>query len=93
MKMVPQPYQCAMQLIDAGKTLHRWDTVSFVKVKPFMYKEKIFTVKPAEFVTNQSELNVDDYIRNMLTALEQTFKPMGIELSEEKETKILKWLT
>jgi len=93
MKMAPQPYQCAMQLIDAGKTLHRWGTVSFVKVKPFTYKGKIFTVKPAEFVTSLHELNVDDYIRNMLTALEQTFKPMGIELSEEKETKISRWLT
>jgi len=93
MKMAPQPYQCAMQLIDAGKTLHRWDTVSFVKVKPFIYKGKTFTVKPVEFVTNLHELNVDDYTRNMLTALEQTFKPMGIELGEEKETKISKWLT
>ncbi|NWG10652.1 hypothetical protein HXY33_02710 [Candidatus Bathyarchaeota archaeon] len=93
MKTSPQPYQCAVQLIDAGKHLNRWDTVSFVKVKPFKYKEKTFTVKPAEFVTNLGEINVEDYVRNLITALDQTFKPMGIELKTEKETQISRWLT
>jgi len=92
MKTAPQPYQCALQLIDAGKRLQRWDTVSFVKVKPFKYKEKTFTVKPAEFVTNPAEINIEDYVRNLLTALKQTFMPMGIELEAEKETEISRWL-
>jgi DNA polymerase elongation subunit (family B) len=95
MKALHQPYQCALQLIDAGRTLGRGETVSFVKVKPFNYKEKIFTVKPAEFVTSLSEINVDDYIRNLLTALNQTFEPMSItlEIEKERETQISKWLT
>ncbi len=92
MKTLPQPYQCAVQLIDAGKRLNRWDTVSFVKVKPFKYKKRTFTVKPAEFVTNLREINIEDYVRNLLTALNQTFKPMGIELKTEKETEISRWL-
>jgi len=93
MKTTPQPYQCALQLIEAGKKLKRWDTVSFIKVKPFKYKEKIFTVKPAEFVKNLAEINIEDYVRNLLTALRQTFEPMGIELETKRETEILKWLT
>jgi DNA polymerase elongation subunit (family B) len=93
MKSSPQPYQCAVQLIDLGKRLNRGDTVSFVKVRPFKYKGRNFTVKPAESVSHLSEINMEDYERNLLTALNQTFKPMGIELKTEKETKISRWLT
>jgi DNA polymerase elongation subunit (family B) len=93
MKTAAQQYQCALQLIDAGKKLERWDTVAFVKVKPFKYKDKVFTVKPAEFARSLAEINVEDYVRNLLTALNQTFKPMGIELEAEKETEISRWLT
>jgi DNA polymerase elongation subunit (family B) len=92
MKTAAQQYQCALQLIDAGKRLNRWDTVSFIKVKPFKYKDKIFTVKPAEFVKSLVEVNVEDYVRNLLTALNQTFQPMGIKLETEKETEISRWL-
>ncbi|MFZ0965060.1 MAG: DNA polymerase domain-containing protein, partial [Candidatus Bathyarchaeia archaeon] len=92
MKTAAQQYQCALQLIDAGKKLKRWDTVSFIKVKPFKYKEKIFTVKPAEFVKSLVEINLEDYVRNLLTALNQTFEPMGIRLETEKETEISRWL-
>lgn len=93
MKTASQPYQCAVQLIDAGKRLNRWDTVSFIKVKPFKYKGKTFTVKPAEFVISLAEINMEDYVRNMMTALNQTFKPMGVELEAEMKTEISKWLT
>lgn len=93
MKTAAQQYQCALQLIDAGRKLKRWDTVSFIKVKPFKYKEKIFTVKPAEFVKSLVEINLEDYVRNLLTALNQTFEPMGIRLETEKKTEISKWLT
>ena len=93
MKTAAQQYQCALQLIDAGRKLNRWDSVSFVKVKPFNYKTKTFTVKPAEFVKSLLEINVEDYVRNLLTALNQTFEPMGIELETEKETEISRWLT
>jgi DNA polymerase elongation subunit (family B) len=84
-KSLHQPYQCSQQLIDAGKKLKRGDSVSFVKVKPFVYKGRIFTVKPAEAVTSLSEINVDDYGRNLRTALGQAFEPMGIKLEEKKK--------
>ena len=58
MKTASQPYQCALQLIDVGKQLKRGDTVSFVKMKPFMYNGKTFTVKPKEFVKNSAEINI-----------------------------------
>jgi len=93
MKTAAQQYQCALQLIDAGKKLKRWDTVSFIKVKPFKYKEKTFTVKPAEFVKSLIEINVEDYVRNLLTALNQTFEPMGIKLETERKTEISRWFT
>jgi len=90
-KVTPQPYQCAVQLLDMGRKVDRRDTVQFAKVKPFNYKGKTFTVKPVEFVRSVKEINVDDYIRNMTTALEQTFSPMGIELKQKSETKISDW--
>jgi DNA polymerase I len=90
-KTIFQPYQCAKQLIDAGKRLKKGDTVSFAKVRPFRYGKKIFTVKPIELVKNVSEINTIDYVRNLLTALNQTFSSMGIRLEEEKETEISRW--
>jgi DNA polymerase elongation subunit (family B) len=92
-KTAHQPYQCALQLMDAGRKLDRGDTVSFIKVRPFKYGERTFTVKPAEFVKNLVEVNADDYIRNLLTALNQTFEPMGIKLETEKKTEISRWLS
>jgi len=92
MKTAAQPYQCALQLIDAGKKLRRGDTVSFVKVKPFKYKGRTFTVRPVEFSTSLIEVNADDYVRNLLTALNQTFEPMDIKLEIERETQISRWL-
>jgi DNA polymerase I len=92
MKTSPQPYQCALQLIDSGKKLKQWDTVSFIKVKPFNYKGRTFTVKPPEFLKNLNEINIEDYVRNLLSALKQTFEPMGIELEEKMETEISEWL-
>jgi len=92
MKTAHQPYQCAIQLLDAGKKLKRGDTVSFIKVKPFKYKEKTFTVKPAESVASLAEINTEDYVRNLLTALNQTFEPMSVKLETERETEISRWL-
>jgi len=91
-KVLPQPYQCAAQLIDSGKQVKQRDTVSFIKVKPFIYRGKQFSVKPVDRVTNVMEINVEDYIRNLTTALNQTFNPMGITFETKEETKITKWL-
>lgn len=67
------------------------DTVSFIKVKPFLYKGKRFTVKPAERVRSLSEINVEDYVRNLKTALGQTFGPMGIKFEKETDIKLSEW--
>jgi len=87
--IMPQPYQCALQLIDAGERLSRRETVHFIKVNPFNYKGKTFTVKPAGHVKSLIEVNVEDYVRNLTTALEQALKPMGIRL--ERDKKLTDW--
>ena len=88
-KIMPQPYQCALQLIDAGEKLSRRDTVHFIKVKPFNYKGRTFTVKPVSHVKSLAEINVEDYVRNLRTALEQTFESMDIKL--ERDMKLTDW--
>jgi DNA polymerase elongation subunit (family B) len=90
-KVLPQPYQCVAQLFAVGKTVKRRDTVAFIKVKPFDFRGKRFTVKPAEHVHSVSEINVEDYIRNLTTALNQTFEPMNIKFEPEKEMKLSEW--
>lgn len=90
-KALHQPYQCAIQLLDSGREVRKRDTVSFIKVKPFNHKGRKFTVKPLDHVKNVLEINVEDYVRNMITALNQTFKPMGIKLQTRKERKISDW--
>jgi len=86
-----QPYQCAIQLIDSGIEVNRRDTVSFIKVKPFNYKGKKFTVKPSSHVKNVAEINVEDYVRNLRTALGQTFEPMNIDFETQRDMKISEW--
>jgi len=88
-----QPYQCAVQLMDSGKEVNKRDTVSFIKVKPFMYKGKKFTVKPSDFVKSPAEINIEDYIRNLRTALGQTFEPMNISFEVEKDMKLSEWFS
>jgi len=91
-KVLPQPYQCAAQLIDSGKEIKQRDVVDFIKVKSFTYRGRQFTVKPAEQVKSVSEINAEDYIRNLTTALNQTFKPMNITFEAKVEAKITEWL-
>ncbi len=83
-----QPYQCAVQLADTLKTVHPGQVVEFVKVKPFSYRGKTFTVKPIDLVKDFSEVNVDDYVRNLRTALNQTFKPMNISFDTKPKTTL-----
>ncbi len=83
-----QPYQCAVQLINSGRKVGRGDVVSFVKVKPFSYGGKFFTVKPGDAVSDISEVNVSDYVRNLRTAFGQTFKPMNLSFEEEPKTTL-----
>jgi DNA polymerase I len=85
---IHQPYQSAIQLIDTGKPVHKGDIVHFIKVKPFSYRDRTFTVKPTEHVRNIREVNIEDYIRNLRTALNQTFEPMGLQFFEEGGKKV-----
>lgn len=65
-------------------------TIYFFCVKAFTHLGRKFTVKPTEQVKKFSEVNVMDYIRNLRTALNQTFKPMNITfLNQEKSEKTL----
>ena len=83
-----QPYQCAVQLVDLGRKISKRESVSFVKVKPFNYRGRTFTVKPAELVKDTREINVEDYVRNLRTALNQTFKAMNISFEEEPKVTL-----
>jgi DNA polymerase I len=80
-----QPYQCALQLIDSGQSIKKGDFVTFIKVKPFLYRGKTFTVKPIRNVKDSSEINVEDYVRNLTTALNQTFRLLDITFSDEEQ--------
>ena len=84
---IHQPYQCAIQLLDSGKKVRRSDEMRFVKVKPFLYHGRRFTVKPTENVKRFSEINFGDYVRNLRTALNQTFKPMNIAFSDQSKSE------
>jgi len=83
-----QPYQCAVQLMDQGIKVSRGSLVSFVKVKPFIYGGKRYTVKPLNLVKSIQEINVEDYVRNLRTALSQVFKPMNLSFDEKQRTTL-----
>jgi hypothetical protein len=76
---VPQPYQAAWLLLKKGSKPARGDVVSFVKVRPFRFSGRQFTVKPTS-QTSLGEVNVSDYIRNLTSSLSQTFEAMGIKI-------------
>ena len=78
-RTLPQPYQAALLLSKEGNKTSRGDTVGFIKVHPFKLQGRQFTVKPAS-QTNLKEVNVEDYIRNLISSLSQTFEPMNISI-------------
>jgi len=78
-----QPYQCARQLLDHGVEVKPGSVVSFVKVKPFNYGGRRYTVKPLSLVRNVNEVNIEDYVRSLKSALTQAFKPMKISFDEQ----------
>ncbi len=81
-KTIPQPYQAAILLLEKGVRVTPGEEVGFVKVRPFKHGARHFTVKPFSQAT-ANELNVDHYIRNLTSSLQQTFEPMGIRLKLE----------
>ena len=56
-------------------------------VKPFNYQGSKFTVKPTDQIKRLSEINVLDYIRNLRTALNQTFEPMDLVIDDFEKGK------
>jgi hypothetical protein len=60
-----------------GKKPARREVMGFVKVHPFKLQGRQFTVKPTP-QANAREVNVDNYVRNLISSLSQTFEPMGI---------------
>jgi len=84
---IHQPYQCAFQLLDSGQKVKTGDEMRFVKVNPFLYQGRKFTVKPTEYAKRFSEINVMDYIRNLRTALNQIFKHMNITFSDKSKSE------
>jgi len=57
----------------------RGEIVGFIKVHPLKTQGRQFTVKPTS-QTNLKEVNVEDYIRNLISSLSQTFEPMNISV-------------
>jgi hypothetical protein len=86
-EVLHQPYQCAIQLLNSGKNVKRGDEMHFVKVKPFNYQGRRFTAKPTDHFINSREINVEDYMRNLITALNQVFKPMKIKVHDIQKSK------
>ena len=78
-RTLPQPYQAAVLAAESGQNVSRRQEVGFVKVRPFKHGGRTFTVKPTA-QAKPAEVNVDDYVRNLLSLLDQTFEPMGIRL-------------
>jgi DNA polymerase I len=83
-----QPYQCAIQLIDTGLVIQNQETVAFVKVHSFPYRNRTFTVKPTQHVNDMTEVNLEDYVRNLRTALNQIFKPMDLQFTDTRKPSI-----
>jgi DNA polymerase elongation subunit (family B) len=76
-RTLPQPYQAAYLLLKEGEKPARREVVGFVKVHPFKLQGRQFTVKPTS-QANAREVNVGDYVRNLISSLSQTFEPMDI---------------
>lgn len=79
-RVLPQPYQAAALLLTEGKKVRAGDTVSFVKVNPFKVQGRQFTVKPSS-QADLRDVNISDYVGNLLSSLSQTFEPMNINLT------------
>ncbi len=85
-KTLPQAYQAAWLLSKTGKKASRGEIMGFVKVHPFRFEGRKLTVKPT-LQTSLREINVDDYVRNLISSLSQSFAPMGISL-DKTEAKL-----
>lgn len=83
-RSIPQAYQAAILLMEKGDKVRRGMEIGFVKVHPYKHQGHNFSVKPFS-QANITELNVEDYVRNMMSSLQQTFDPMGVKLEARRE--------
>ncbi|MFX1563014.1 MAG: DNA polymerase domain-containing protein, partial [Promethearchaeota archaeon] len=77
-RSLAQPYQAIQQLSDRGISVKQRKEVTFVKVKPFRYAKRTFTVKPTQFAT-KDEIDIPDYLRKLELAFQQVLEPLGIK--------------
>lgn len=77
-----QPYQAMQQLTDKGIKVKKREEIGFVKVKPFHYGHRTFSVKPTHMATRH-EIDVPDYIRKLEMAFEQVLVPLQIEFPKK----------
>ena len=78
-----QPYQALQQLTDRGIKVKRWDEVGFVKVKPFRYGTRTFTVKPTRLAAKE-EIDIPDYVRRLEMAFQQVLEPLQLPFPTEQ---------
>ncbi|MFX1341874.1 MAG: DNA polymerase domain-containing protein [Promethearchaeota archaeon] len=77
-----QPYQALQQLSDKGIKVKKREEIGFVKVKPFRYGSRTFSVKPTRMATRH-EIDVPDYVRKLEMAFEQVLVPLQIEFPKK----------
>jgi DNA polymerase elongation subunit (family B) len=90
--VLTQPYQAWQQLADAGITIKRREEVAFVKVKPFRYGKRTFSVKPTQMASKR-EIDIPDYIRRLELAFQQVLEPLGIPFPREPSTGLDEFLS
>jgi DNA polymerase elongation subunit (family B) len=78
-----QPYQAMQQLTDKGIKVQKREEIGFVKVKPFRYGSRTFSVKPTRMATRH-EIDIPDYIRKLEMAFEQVLVPLQIEFPKKQ---------
>ncbi len=78
-----QPYQALQQLTDKGFKVKKRAEIGFVKVNPFRYGPKTFTVKPTQMAT-KDEIDINDYVRKLAMAFEQVLVPLDIKFPSQK---------
>jgi DNA polymerase I len=81
--VLAQPYQALQQLRDKGVKVKKRAEIGFVKVNPFRYGSRTFTVKPTPMATKE-EIDINDYIRKLEMAFEQVLVPLGIEFPSQQ---------
>ena len=90
--ILTQPYQAWQQLADAGIVIKRRSEVAFVKVKPFRFGKRIFSVKPTQMASKR-EIDIQDYIRRLELAFQQVLGPLEITFPREPSAGLDEFLS